>query len=158
MFLKSRFFPVRQTCATVGSGECRDDDAIHANRLPARAQRWRRFCIGVCYQQQPWGINVATYIMLSTLTDEGRKTLKERPERLKEVNKEVESMGARVVSQYAVLGGYDFVNIIEAPTNEVMSRISMELGARGTIKVTTLPGMSIESFVDMLEGKTTSGN
>ncbi len=101
---------------------------------------------------------MATYIMLSTLTDEGRKTLKERPERLKEVNKEVESMGARVLSQYAVLGGYDFVNIIEAPSNEVMSRISMELGSRGTIKVTTLPGMEINAFVDMLEGKSTGGS
>jgi uncharacterized protein with GYD domain len=104
------------------------------------------------------GDNMATYIMLSTLTDEGRKTLKQRPERLKEVNKELEAMGARVMSQYAVLGGYDFVNIIEAPTNEVMSRVSMELGARGTIKVTTLPGMSIDAFVDMLKGNTTSGN
>ena len=94
---------------------------------------------------------MATYIMLSTLTDEGRKTLKERPERLKEVNKEVGAMGARVMSQYALLGGYDFVNIIEAPTNEVMSRIAMELGSRGTINVTTLPGMDIDEFVEMLQ-------
>lgn len=101
---------------------------------------------------------MATYIMLSTLTDEGRKTLKERPERLKAVNKEVEAMGARVVSQYAVLGGYDFVNIIEAPSNEVMSRVSIELGARGTIKVTTFPAMSIDAFIEMLEGTSTSGN
>ncbi len=101
---------------------------------------------------------MATYIMLSTLTDEGRKTLKERPERLKAVNKEVEAMGARVVSQYAVLGGYDFVNIIEAPTNEVMSRVSIELGARGTIKVTTFPAMSIDAFIEMLAGTSTSGN
>ncbi len=101
---------------------------------------------------------MATYIMLSTLTDEGRKTLKERPERLKAVNKEVEAMGARVVSQYAVLGGYDFVNIIEAPTNEVMSRVSIELGARGTIKVTTFPAMSIDAFIEMLVGTSTSGN
>ena len=101
---------------------------------------------------------MASYIMLSTLTDEGRKTLKERPDRLKAVNKEVESMGARVVSQYAVLGGYDFVNIIEAPTNEIMSRISMELGARGTIKVTTYPAMSIDAFVDMLQDKVPSGS
>jgi hypothetical protein len=62
---------------------------------------------------------MATYIMLSSLTDEGRKTLKERPERLKEVNQEIERMGARVVTQYAVLGVYDFINIIEAPSNEV---------------------------------------
>ena len=104
------------------------------------------------------GGNMATYIMMSTLTDEGRKTLKERPERLKAVNKEVESMGARVMSQFAVLGGYDFVNIIEAPTNEVMSRISMELGARGTIKVTTYPAMDIDAFIDMLTGKTASAS
>lgn len=101
---------------------------------------------------------MATYIMLSTLTDEGRKTLKERPERLKEVNKEVEAMGARVVSQYALLGAYDFVNIIEAPTNEVMSRIAMELGSRGTIKVTTFPGMEISEFVEMLQGKSAGGS
>jgi uncharacterized protein with GYD domain len=88
--------------------------------------------------------------MLSTLTDEGRKTLKERPERLNQVNQEVESMGARVSAQYAVLGGYDFVNVIEAPSNEVMAHISMELGARGTIKITTLPALAIGQFVDML--------
>lgn len=100
---------------------------------------------------------MATYIMLSTLTDEGRKTLKERPERLHEVNKEVEAMGARVLSQYALLGAYDFVNVIEAPTNEVMSRIAMELGSRGTMKATTLPAMDISAFVEMLQGKSTGG-
>ena len=93
---------------------------------------------------------MASYVMLSTLTDEGRKTLKERPERLQEVNKELEEMGARVIYQFAVLGGYDFVNVIEAPSNEVMARISMELGARGTIKIVTLPAVSIAEFVSMM--------
>lgn len=93
---------------------------------------------------------MTTFIMLSTLTDEGRKTLKQRPDRLKAVNKEVESMGARVTAQYAVLGGYDFVNVIEAPSNEVMARIAMELGARGTMKVTTMPAMGIDQFVEMM--------
>jgi len=100
---------------------------------------------------------MATYLMLSTLTDEGRKTLKERPERLQAVNKEVESMGARVIAQYAVLGGYDFVNVIEAPSNEVMARIAMELGSRGTIKVTTMPGMPIDQFVEMLRSAPPGG-
>ena len=99
---------------------------------------------------------MATYIMLSTLTDEGRKTLKERPERLAAVNKEVESMGARVVAQYAVLGGYDFVNVIDAPSNEVMARLSMELGSRGTVKITTFPAMAIDKFVEMLAGTGTA--
>jgi uncharacterized protein with GYD domain len=94
---------------------------------------------------------MATYIMFSTLTDEGRKTLKERPERLREVNQEIERMGARVVSQFAVLGIYDFVNIIEAPSNEVIARISVELGARGTVQLTTLPAMSIETFTSMVK-------
>jgi uncharacterized protein with GYD domain len=93
---------------------------------------------------------MATYLLLSTLTDEGRKTLKDRPERLQEVNKELETMGARVVAQYAVLGGFDFVNVVEAPSNEVIARISVELGARGTVQITTLPALSVEAFVDLL--------
>jgi uncharacterized protein with GYD domain len=98
-------------------------------------------------------VAMATYIMLSTLTDEGRKTLKERPERLQAVNKEVEAMGGRVVSQYAVLGDYDFVNVIEAPSNEVIARISVELGSRGTITMTTLPAISVDVFTELLKPK-----
>jgi len=94
---------------------------------------------------------VAIYVLLSNLTDEGRKTLKERPERLKEVNQEIERMGARVVTQYAVLGGYDFVNIVEAPSNEVIARISVELGSRGTVQLTTLPAMTIDAFAAMVK-------
>jgi len=97
------------------------------------------------------------YIMLSNLTDEGRKTLKERPERMEAVNKEIESMGARVTAQYATLGYYDFVNVIEAPTNEVMARLSVELGSRGTIQITTLPAISIPEFVEMLSGSSPGG-
>ncbi len=93
---------------------------------------------------------MATFIMLSKLTDEGRKTLKERPQRLAQVNKEIETMGGRVTAQYAVLGGYDFVNVVEAASNEVIARISVELGARGTIEVTTLPAMKVEEFTQML--------
>ncbi len=100
---------------------------------------------------------MATYIMLSSLTDEGRKTLKERPERLQAVNKEIESMGVRVTAQYAVLGGYDFVNIIEAPTNEVMARLAVELGSRGTIQITTLPAIGVDDFVEMLKGDMKEG-
>ncbi len=95
---------------------------------------------------------MATYIMLSRLTDEGRKTMKERPERLQEVNKEVETMGGRVTAQYAVLGGYDFVNVIEAPSNEVIARIAVELGARGTLEITTFPAIGIPTFIEMLRG------
>jgi uncharacterized protein with GYD domain len=102
---------------------------------------------------------MATYILLSTLTDEGRKTMKERPERLQEVNKELEAMGGRVVAQYAVLGGYDFVNVVEAPSNEVIARISVELGSRGTVQITTLPAITVETFTNMLSavGKASAG-
>src|SRR5206468_12498555 len=92
------------------------------------------------------GVTMATYILLSRLTDEGRKTLKERPERLSEVNKEIEAMGGRVSAQYAILGAYDFVNVVEAPSNEVIARISVELGSRGTIEISTFPAMSIDAF------------
>jgi uncharacterized protein with GYD domain len=89
---------------------------------------------------------MATYILLSTLTDEGRKTLKEKPSRIQEVNKEIESMGAKVVGQWAVLGPYDFVNVVEAPNNETVARISLELGARGTIQIMTLAAIPVEEL------------
>lgn len=94
---------------------------------------------------------MATYILLSTLTDEGRRTLKERPERLQEVNREIEAMGGRVVQQFAVLGGYDFVNILEAPDNETVARISVELGSRGTVTLTSLPAIAVDRFTQMLK-------
>ena len=94
---------------------------------------------------------VGKYIMLSTLTDEGRKTLKMRPERIKEVNKEIDEMGVKVLSQYAVLGPYDFVNIVEAPSNEAISRVAIELGSRGTVKIMTLAAIPIDDFVRKLK-------
>jgi uncharacterized protein with GYD domain len=94
---------------------------------------------------------MATYILLSTLTDEGRKTIKGRPERIQEVNREIEAMGARVIDQYAVLGNYDFVSIVEAVDNETIARISVELGARGTVQITTLPAIPVAGFVDKLK-------
>jgi uncharacterized protein with GYD domain len=89
---------------------------------------------------------LATYILISTLTDEGRKTLKDKPSRIQEVNREIESMGAKVVGQWAVLGPYDFINVVEAPNNETIARISLELGARGTIQIMTLPAIPIEEL------------
>ncbi|MCI0778370.1 MAG: GYD domain-containing protein [Chloroflexi bacterium] len=94
---------------------------------------------------------MATYIFLSTLTDEGRKTIKGRPERIQEVNKEIEAMGAKVIDQYAVLGGYDFISIVEALDNETVARISVELGARGTVQITTLPAIPIPQFIERLK-------
>ncbi len=93
------------------------------------------------------------YIMLSTLTDEGRKTVKMRPERIKEVNTELEKMGVKVLAQYAVLGPYDFINILEAPDNESISRVVIELGARGTVQIVTLSAIPIESFERQLQTK-----
>jgi uncharacterized protein with GYD domain len=96
---------------------------------------------------------MATYIMLSTLTDEGRKTLKERPDRVSEVNKEIESMGGRIHSQYAVLGDYDFVTVLDAPSNEVVAKISVELGSRGTVRIVTIPALSVTALSESLKAK-----
>lgn len=91
------------------------------------------------------------YIMLSTLTDEGRKTIKNNPERIEEVNKEIERMGVKVLAQYAVLGPYDFISILDAPSNEAIGKVSMELGARGTVHIITLPAITIPDFVSKLK-------
>src|SRR5438067_706834 len=93
---------------------------------------------------------MATYILLSNLTDEGAKTIKDRPERIKEVDREIESMGARVVKQWAVLGLYDFVNVVEAADNHVIARVSAELGSRGTVHIMTLPAIPIDDYIARL--------
>ncbi len=90
---------------------------------------------------------MAIYIMFTTLTDEGRKTLKSNPKRLKEVNKEVEAMGAKILAQYAVLGEYDFVNIIEAAGNTTISKIAIELGSRGTLHTKTMAAIPIDDLI-----------
>lgn len=96
---------------------------------------------------------MAVYVMLTTLTDEGRKTIKDRPERIKEVNKEVEAMGAKVLAQYALMGPYDFVNILEAPNNQVISKVAIELGARGTLGTMTMAALDIDSFIEIMKKK-----
>jgi len=94
---------------------------------------------------------MALYVMLTALTSEGRRTLKEKPERIKEVNQEVEKMGVKILQQYAVLGPYDFVNILDAPNNEVVSKVAVELGSRGTIQTTTLPALPIDDFIQAVK-------
>jgi len=79
-----------------------------------------------------------TYVMLTNLTADGVRTLKNNPARVAEVNKEVEQIGAKVVTQYATLGQYDFVTIVEAPDEQTMAKVSVELGSRGTMTSQTL--------------------
>ena len=90
---------------------------------------------------------MGTYILLSNLTDEGAKTLKRNPGRIKEVNVELAALGVEVMSQYAVLGPYDFVNIVQAPDNETMARVSAELSSRGSIKILTMTAIPIDDFI-----------
>lgn len=96
---------------------------------------------------------MAVYILLSKLTAEGRKTVRENPNRIQEVNKEVEAFGVKVLSQYATLGPYDFVNIVDAPDNKTVLKVSVELGARGTVEITTLPTIPLSDFVATVKGK-----
>ena len=96
---------------------------------------------------------MATYVLLSSLTPEGGKTLHSNPDRLAEVNKEIDGFGCTVVAQYALLGQYDFLTVVEAPDNETVAHLSVDLGSRGTVKMTTLPAIPIDSFVKKLGGE-----
>jgi uncharacterized protein with GYD domain len=91
--------------------------------------------------------------MLTKLTTWGRKSVKERPERIKEVNKEVEAMGVRIIGQYAVLGPYDFVNILDAPNDAAISRVAVELGSRGTLETLTMSAITLNDFIANLGKK-----
>ena len=91
-----------------------------------------------------------TYIMLSTLTPEGVQTVKNNPQRIKEVNRELEQLGATVKAQWSTLGQFDFVNIVEAPDEQTMARVSLELGSRGTARYETLTAIPIDEFISGL--------
>jgi uncharacterized protein with GYD domain len=90
---------------------------------------------------------VPTYIMLTSLTPEGVNTVKNNPSRIREVNHEVEQLGAQVIAQWATLGEYDFINVIQAPDEKVMARVSLELGSRGTSRYETMAAIPIDEFI-----------
>ena len=91
-----------------------------------------------------------TFVLLSTLTPDGVQTIKNNPSRIREVNKEIEQLGATVKAQWAVLGRFDFVNVVEAPDETTMARVSLELGSRGTARYETLTAIPVEDFISAL--------
>ena len=96
---------------------------------------------------------MGVYLMLSSLTPHGRQTLHANPERIDEVNEEMEAFGCRVIAQYALLGQYDFVTLIEAPDNETVAHLSIDLGSRGTVSIQTLPAISVDSLEAKLKSR-----
>jgi uncharacterized protein with GYD domain len=92
------------------------------------------------------------FVLLSTLSQRGVQTLKSNPERLRQVNQDVEELGAKVLHQWATLGAFDFVNVVEAPDIETVAKVSVALGARGSTRIQTLPALEIEDFLRTLSG------
>lgn len=90
------------------------------------------------------------YILLSKLTVQGVQTLRSNPSRLREVNRDVEELGAKVLHQWATLGEFDFINVVEAPDEATIARVSVSLGARGSARLQTLPALEIEQFLNAL--------
>jgi uncharacterized protein with GYD domain len=93
-----------------------------------------------------------TYILLSTLTPEGRQSLHRDPDRMNKVNKEIAEFGCKVISQYAVLGQCDFVTIVEAADNATVAHLSVDLGSRGTVNITTLPAIPLTELRAKMKG------
>lgn len=98
---------------------------------------------------------MSIYLMLTTLTDLGRKSLQEDPEILKDFNKEAEYLGVKSLCQYALLGQYDFINILEAPSNEVVAKLAIRLSARGNTQTLTLAAIAVEDLIAALKEKQT---
>ena len=96
---------------------------------------------------------MAIYLLLTSLTETGRKTIEDFPERLKELNKEVEYMGVKIRDQYALLGQYDFVNIVEALSDEIAAKLAIHLSARAELNTLTLPAIPLDTLVDTLKKK-----
>src|SRR5271157_2438243 len=97
------------------------------------------------------GVTMPVYVMLTTLTDAGCKAIQEDPEKLREINKEVEFMGAKIKDQFALLGQYDFLYVLEAPNNEAIAKLAIRLSARGTTQTLTLAAIDIEDLIQALK-------
>jgi uncharacterized protein with GYD domain len=91
------------------------------------------------------------FILLTTLTQQGIQTLKSNPERLRQVNQDVEELGCKVIHQWATLGEFDFVNVVDAPDVATVAKVSVALGARGSVRIETLPALDVEDFLRTLE-------
>src|SRR3954454_6123223 len=114
------------------------EDRTHVTRRAGRTRCTRRKA------------GMPTYIMLSTLSPEGVQTVKNNPQRIREVNHEIEQLGASVKAQWATLGQFDFVNVVEAPDEGTMARVSLELGSRGTARYETLIAIPVDDFISSL--------
>ena len=91
-----------------------------------------------------------TYILLTTLTAQGVQTLKSNPSRLREVNKDVEELGARVLQQWFMLGPYDFVNIVEAPDAKTVAQVSLAISARGSTDLESYEAIAVDELLELL--------
>ena len=91
------------------------------------------------------------FVMLSTIGPDGYARLRDSPERLREVNADVEAMGVKLLHQYALLGQYDFLNIIEAPDELTMARVATALSARGTMRTVTLHALDVDDYIHALQ-------
>ena len=98
----------------------------------------------------PYAPGMPTFILLSTLTQQGVQTLKSNPERLRQVNQDVEELGAKVLHQWISLGQFDFVNIVDAPDSETVAKISVALGARGSAKLESYELIPVDKLLDSL--------
>lgn len=96
------------------------------------------------------------FVMLSTLGPDGYARLRDSPGRLREVNADVEAMGVKVLQQYAVLGQFDFITILDAPDEQTMAKVATTLSARGTLKTVTLTAIEVDEFIETLGGGTGS--
>ena len=98
---------------------------------------------------------MSVYLMLTTLTDSGRKAIQEDPESIRDINREVEYMGVKILIQYALLGQYDFVSILEAPNNEAAAKLAIRMSAKGTTQTLTLAAMTLDDLINTLKSKET---
>ncbi len=92
--------------------------------------------------------------MLTTLGPDGWETVRQKPDRINEVRAEVEALGLTVVAQYALMGQYDFLNIVEAPDERAMANAAIMLASRGTMRTTTMPAIPVEQLIQTLKAAT----
>ena len=91
---------------------------------------------------------MARYFLLATLNETGQKMLLHNADQMIETIRDYHCQGARILSQYAILGKYDYIIMAEADDNEAVGRLALEIGVKAGLSTETLPAMAIGVLIE----------
>jgi uncharacterized protein with GYD domain len=93
---------------------------------------------------------MATYIVLTTFTEQGIRGIKETTKRADAVKEAARKFGVTAKEFYWTLGAYDVVVVFEAPDDASMTALGLAIAALGNVRTQTMRAFSREEMNGIL--------